>query len=767
MYGYENINNLKSFSLLELQYYFDLKIINQTLLSHYTLFNNIKSILKTLKINDTKNKKYFDRVNNFFKNQINVNQLNINKDELLYEFISIIFICSFNDYFIRYENNSTISKNINQFNYDNKMYFTTHDIINNFSDLLNNFYIFFNSGEGIWNSEKKINKFDKYNEEFCHFLISIFENYKIICKKQIKNNNKKINFFCLNNTENNFLININLKINFIETRSKYIENNMYLLGKYFTNVTKVFKKNIKSDNIFILNNYNALNKIKSIKYFLDQVMYKTILKEIKHEYNFQGNDENFLKYIVNEYRSTAELSYFSHQQKLNSQYYNIILFLYLLKYEIVFEYGFYLNCCFDFRGRIYTDSVISPVGNKIFRFLYNYGDYSEEELKNFKIIDKKYLYTKYILEKTNLKKIYENLNLNFFQEIIETVFIELGKINKSNFLVEYNGMFSKKNFIDFGIILFNDFNKNNLKLDFNKKIEILHLINILTNFNNNVFKKFIVYKDATASAIQLLVLLLETKNENNIKICNLYNDGFWRDTYYHIIKLFLEKNKNNLNKISVENFTRKNLKKTIMIFNYNAEFITCWLDFCDNCGLYKLNNNNININYNLILSDFKKFYSFLEELFNKDIFYKHSIDDYISEYKKILLKTKNLNFVTVDKSEANFIYLKEKIIRLDKIIFKKRTTLRLMVLSDEINTEKTFSSFLPNLIHCLDATYARLILSNLPYGIITIHDCFGIDILNTNNLVNSANFSINQLYFGLNGKKENFSLKFYNEFILL
>jgi hypothetical protein len=238
--------------------------------------------------------------------------------------------------------------------------------------------------------------------------------------------------------------------------------------------------------------------------------------------------------IFNKYLYSKDMMFLTYFQKKNSEYYNLLIFFYLKKYNLIFKKSFYLSYFFDFRGRVYSDSPISPVGNKIFRLLYNYGVYSDEELGflNTSFTDEEFGLYNYILNKTALFNIFKNLNKdNFFlKKMILTVFFEFGKLLKSDFIDIFEGKLSKKNFIEIGVNFFNELISADEPAAFKKNadlyIEAYYLLNILKNYDKGVFIKSIIYKDATASAIQLLMVLLGGVDEEKIKICNLLDDGY-------------------------------------------------------------------------------------------------------------------------------------------------------------------------------------------------------------------------------------------------
>jgi hypothetical protein len=60
-----------------------------------------------------------------------------------------------------------------------------------------------------------------------------------------------------------------------------------------------------------------------------------------------------------------------------------------------------------------------------------------------------------------------------------------------------------------------------LELSFDEKLEYQYIISGLKNLNEGRYKKLIIYKDATASGIQLLTVILGAQNEEILQNCNL------------------------------------------------------------------------------------------------------------------------------------------------------------------------------------------------------------------------------------------------------
>jgi hypothetical protein len=185
--------------------------------------------------------------------------------------------------------------------------------------------------------------------------------------------------------------------------------------------------------------------------------------------------------------------------------------------------GFYFTYYFDFRGRIYTDSPVGYTHNKFFRQLYVYGEYTTKELAEWgeKISSKNYEYIDIILTQTDLIGAWPTINFKetIVKYYIHVIFFELGKIFKSKYIVTKNGLFTEKDFIEIGVEVYNNFSSWTLDLD--KQLELLSILDIIEDLAAGRYYKVPIFKDATASAIQILILLLGSSTPENYKICNL------------------------------------------------------------------------------------------------------------------------------------------------------------------------------------------------------------------------------------------------------
>jgi hypothetical protein len=92
---------------------------------------------------------------------------------------------------------------------------------------------------------------------------------------------------------------------------------------------------------------------------------------------------------------------------------------------------------------------------------------------------------------------------------------------KSDLLQKNNGILNDFDFVSYGDKILERFINNDITLSFNEKIEVMSILNMFKNINKNYYKKQIMYKDATASGIQLLTVILGAANEKILQICNL------------------------------------------------------------------------------------------------------------------------------------------------------------------------------------------------------------------------------------------------------
>lgn len=193
-----------------------------------------------------------------------------------------------------------------------------------------------------------------------------------------------------------------------------------------------------------------------------------------------------------------------------------------------FNEGVYFRYYLDFRGRIYADSPISYTFNKTTRNLYYYGHYSQPELSSLQdcLPNVGEIVNNIIFYQTDIKQRYPGLDYTnpIVQYYIYILFFELGKLKKNTIINQSGGRLKTTDFILLGIEYFNKGLSSGE--DFDRQVEYISITHIIDTLNSLGFVKIPIYKDATASAIQLLVVLLGTPDEKILYEANLKQSGF-------------------------------------------------------------------------------------------------------------------------------------------------------------------------------------------------------------------------------------------------
>ncbi len=783
-----NLQN-KNFNLFQLEY--ELNIYYRNVEKNQKLFN----ILKCIIYENISNVKLFSNeieIVNYFKS-LNSNLLDTYNIDYCYKIYTSELIAN---WVLLSFNTNLIDKSC----FDKKeILFNRYDCIDRFSHFMYLYLIFYdrNKNNGFYSSKKINKKLRAIAFSIFNFLI---EN-KIITKtiKKFKLKNKKntwtktFTFYKINgvNLDNNY-INYNI---FVKKPNRMQLQNVYFYGGFhYFSLNPVFKTNSKSGKIFEIDNLNLIDKFVSLKYMIDWCFYevvynlicddceKTLIKKIDFKIK---NNLNEMKNFIAEYINNIFNENMCKQNngleivKSIDKNFNKLLLYYIfidlknLKKQELNE--FYLTINFDFRGRIYSKSCISPIGSKIFRYLYYYGYYSENDLKNLNYS----IFNSDSVNQNDLKNLiknclifesYSNINLSDEKQFVYIYWciFEIGKIFKNNLSFKKDGEFSNYDLIKFGCEMINKIIENTISLDFDDKLEYLYIISGIEKLNEGKFKKLVIYKDATASGIQLLAVILKPKNEEIAKNCNLDSNDTWYDTYFYIIKLFKNEYNKELSNIFEDYdifLNRKFLKSTIMTYIYGAGEETA-LD-------YYYENLPDTLNKNIGKKIFYLFYKFIKKLFKNDKFFNNPLSIIKELSKKEYKKNISLKLYTSDNCVVHMNYYSIIKYKLDRRFNKTRNTITYTDLTDFPDEKKTFRSLLANLTQSLDATLVRYVVSDLDYPIITIHDSFGIDILNIPKLIDITNISINLISCDINKIrldtqiKNNYKTTFYSKYILL
>lgn len=384
-----------------------------------------------------------------------------------------------------------------------------------------------------------------------------------------------------------------------------------------------------------------------------------------------------------------------------------------------FSNRIYIPIYFDFRGRRYYDSPVSPTSHSFFRQIYHYGFYTEYTYKNTPIVSSIILkYIKKIEEKVECK-----LHSNKIVEACFWIIISISYIKRDKTKISY----SIEEFLDV------EWNEDNLNIKDLVLYRYLH--RILYNVKRDKLKKMhIIPKDATASVYQQLMLLLGAKDDKSYEICNLSGDN-WIDTYSYILNKFKE---NNIERYKVDKkyaqnldfLNRSNTKATIMTAPYASTRYTCFEYFTN------IVNKEVSDDLREV---FYEFYSFInEDLEVKELFGKKSDS---------LINMENFIIHALDSS-VDLKYHRIKSLRIDKIIKinkinKVRITSKYNLIDKEnIDKKKILSSFRANLIHFKDAETIRKLEYLMSRHFMTIHDCFLVDVYSISNFIYHLNLTL-------------------------
>lgn len=580
----------------------------------------------------------------------------------------------------------------------------------------------------IWIEFKEKIDFKIEENEIWRFtidFISLLMAKEIIDKEDfISNKFKKNKFIYIKNIikDNNLLL-------AREKYNKYVKSdNLYLLSSHFSLTQKVFKKNPRSGYKFETDiNSKFIENMLNNWIYIDKNMLEIIYNKLLEDGDYiNKNIENInsdlnlklVEYIKKKDKTSVRLI----SQKI-SKIQNILRIKNILKIDLSGK--IYIPFSLDFRGRVYLESEISPTFYKEIRYCMNKGMYDVLECKEYiynNIINDKlneYLYKINSIKNIDLKNKPKDVNI-----AIIWLIISIGEINKSKMDKEVKIL----DFINEGVALINNENYTS-NLDFYDKIKIIQTKKIFREIENNIYIKWLISKDATASVYQHLIKTCGYKDKDSLKKCNLNSLDTWYDTYRFVIEAF----ENNIKRSQLSNktfheiFNRKTLKSTIMTENYSASLETCKKYFLSKIDIEKYNINE----KEEILTIFNKFYKFISE---SNIFLNQEISCILNYFKEkdYVMYINNENYDTVflkyykgDKKQKEFRFE------------NKRYTYQQYKITDIYDNPKIKISIKANYIHALDSSLSRWYLSKVET--VAIHDSFFIDYLNTTYMVSLIN----------------------------
>ena len=173
----------------------------------------------------------------------------------------------------------------------------------------------------------------------------------------------------------------------------------------------------------------------------------------------------------------------------------------------------YFMFYFDFRGRYYLHSPVSPTSNKFCRLILNYGVSHVDELKN-KITFLSKIIHEYMTDIQLIKdKFFIKNNSSAVNESIFWLMISISKFTIDK---------SKENSIKDAIrCAFRTINNPDEIQDIADIAEFNYNMKTLKSLKNDLFLKRCVIKDATASFFQNLIRILGARDDETRKIANL------------------------------------------------------------------------------------------------------------------------------------------------------------------------------------------------------------------------------------------------------
>lgn len=385
----------------------------------------------------------------------------------------------------------------------------------------------------------------------------------------------------------------------------------------------------------------------------------------------------------------------------------------------------------DFRGRMYCNSQLSPICNKVIRQIIRYNDLSLERLNYINInlnssntfrIAKKYFF----LVDPFLKPEADNIT----KVTLIFLFIELAKPHKTKMLCKTSFSLHLESFIRKGIDIYNG--NSETYQSFNEVLESKkNIFYIKKVISEGVNIDFPIPKDSTASVLQHLFNWLGPLNTEALVLCNLAGDDSWHDPYSFIISRFLKTMEGRIPENYLKYFTRKSLKRCIMTYNYSVTLSTATSYFIEDIGEEPKNED-----LKELRSLFNIFFNFLIKN-SSGLLYKKSEEEVFGKIP---------NIVIIGNDSVPMSYFKGASLRLQKQIHGSRVSLNLNTISDVIDIKKTKNAVKPNLIHYTDSRFAKKIIEKHPQ--LVVHDEFLVPISDICFVIDYANYIFPRVLLG-------------------
>lgn len=566
-----------------------------------------------------------------------------------------------------------------------------------------------------------------------------FSNFKTL-KIYIFKNRFNLNYF-------------NVEIYFSKFTVFNLDSETFILNNHFSTIEKIFKKNKKSNKEFELGeNGQILTNLCNIWVYLDKKALEEIyLAELGfHSINGATIEKNYedLLYEHSIAIKNDDLFLLKHISKHMSIYQNLLKIKKILALNL--EQKIYFPFDFDFRGRVYLLSDVSPTFDTRMRYCLHKGIFETDDIKehflNNIILQElsKYIYMIDECPLFNFKHKEKKIKIT-----VIWLLISLGEIQK----IELCPYAHIQKIIEIGI---KSLQEKNVYKDLKDQHKFTAIKNILKELEKGIYKKWLISKDATASCYQHLIKILGPKNNEALSYCNLQSNDTFYDPYSFIIKNFIEEHKNTFNYLTSVNidkiFNRKTLKRVIMTHNYGVTQETAYKYFIEQLPLDLFSAEQ----KNEINTFFKKFFKSLTE---GNIIFLHSPQTIISFFKD------NPIVVYNDKSTTDLNYFKGKTTQINFYLNGNRNTKKEESLTNKIDLKKFKTSIRANYVQSIDAALVRWYLES--ESEITIHDCFMIDIFNITFAVSKINEGMRIVFHDLNLEKVINTDNFFSIFIII
>ena len=205
--------------------------------------------------------------------------------------------------------------------------------------------------------------------------------------------------------------------------------------------------------------------------------------------------------------------------------------------------------------------------------------------------------------------------------------------------------------------------------------------------------------------------------------------------------------------------TRSLIKKTVMTIPYNITVYGVREQFRDSFEVFKDNKKQLFKVMGEFTKDGNVAYLLPAEVnILGDTVYKGLLDnlpslrilsDYLDAMLRILLKLDlPVIWITPSGLKISLSHLKYDNIRTSSSLVRNGGPVTISIPTEDLDTRKIKTSFMPNLVHSLDASNIHLLCNNLRgQPLYTIHDCFATTANNMSALENQVKSAFISIYF--------------------